>query len=37
LMGAKISSPTRNATIKRALIQLFGPQEAVTTRRAAAT
>ena len=27
LMGAKISSPTRNAAIKRALIQVFTPQQ----------
>src|SRR5207342_277328 len=27
LMGAKISTPTRNAAIKRALIQVFTPQE----------
>jgi hypothetical protein len=25
-MGAKISTPTRNAAIKRALIQVFTPQ-----------
>jgi [protein-PII] uridylyltransferase len=37
LMGAKISTPTRTATIKRALIQLFGPQEAPAVRLAAAT
>jgi [protein-PII] uridylyltransferase len=37
LMGAKISTPTRNAAIKRALIQVFTPQhEARPTPRVAA-
>ena len=37
LMGAKISTPTRNAAIKRALIQVFTPQqEARPTSRVAA-
>jgi hypothetical protein len=36
-MGAKISTPTRNAAIKRALIQVFTPQqEARTSQRVVA-
>jgi len=37
LMGAKISSPTRNAAVKRALLGLFAlPQEAAARRAAGA-
>ena len=35
LMGAKISTPTRNAAIKRALIQVFTPQQEARQRVAA--
>jgi len=36
LMGAKISSPTRNAAVKRALIGVFAlPQEGAAARQAA--
>jgi [protein-PII] uridylyltransferase len=35
LLGAKISSPTRQAAIKRALIQLFPVEEPPTASRAA--
>jgi [protein-PII] uridylyltransferase len=39
LFGAKITAPTRQATIKRALLALFAPQEAPpkTARRASVT
>src|SRR6267154_2141367 len=36
LLGAKISTPTRQMTIKRALLQLFGPAEQPSPGRAAA-
>ncbi len=37
LMGAKISSPTRNATVKRALIHLFASPQEGAARRATGT
>ena len=36
LMGAKISSPTRNAAVKRVLIGVFGLSQEAGARRAAA-
>jgi [protein-PII] uridylyltransferase len=37
LLGAKITSPIRQATIKRALIALFADEAAVRERASAAT